>query len=220
MAEAERLTGLKVVYWRNNRGGEFLNTEIVSHLQGLGITLEKTIRYFHKQAGVVERSNRTIQSIMWCILFGSSLPKGFWGLAVVSAAYLHNRTVNVNTVSKTLQEMFMKIKPQVDNLQVFGSWAFVHVPVEERKKLDHRAIKCRFVGYLAGSKGWRFWEPGSNTFVESAHAKWLTKDVDEKVVENDPATSAPIPNPPSTIHKLLNKISCEAESLMEALHVS
>lgn len=75
IAESERLTGFKVVVWRNDGGGEFLNTELQDHLQKLGITVEKTIRYFHEQAGVVERSNRTIQSIIRCILFGSDLPK-------------------------------------------------------------------------------------------------------------------------------------------------
>lgn len=86
-------------------------------------------------------------------------------MAVVAAAYLHNRTVNTNTDSKTPQELFLNIKPQVDNLRVFGSWAFVHVPVERRKKLDDRAVKMCFVGYLAGSKGWKFWNPVDNGFT-------------------------------------------------------
>lgn len=63
------------------------------------------------------------------------------------------------------------LKPQVDHLRIFGSWAFVHVPVEKRKKLDDRAVKCRFVGYLDGSKGWRFWNPVTDEFIDSAHAK-------------------------------------------------
>lgn len=78
----------------------------------------------------------------------------------------------------------------------------------------------RFVGYLAGSKGWKFWQPDTNTFVKSAHAKWLSGDFDNVGVEENPPTSVPIPDPPSTIHKLLNVVGCEEDSLMEALRVS
>lgn len=117
IAEAERLTDTKVVYWRNDGGGgEFLNDELTSHLTKLVISVEKTITYFHEQAGVVERLNRTIQSIMRCILFGSELPKSFWGMAVAYAGYLHNRTINVNTSIKTPQEIFLGTKAQADNL--------------------------------------------------------------------------------------------------------
>lgn len=41
IAKAERLTGSKVVYWRSDGGGEFLNEELSSHLAKLGITMEK-----------------------------------------------------------------------------------------------------------------------------------------------------------------------------------
>lgn len=221
IAESERLTGFKVAVWRNDCGGEFLNTELQEHLQKLGISLEKTIRYFHEQAGVVERSNRTIQSIMRCILFGSDLPKTFWSMAVASAAYLHNRTVSTNTDGRTPQELFLKIKPQVDNLRVFGSWAFVHVPVERRKKLDDRAIKMRFFGYLAGSKGWKFWNPIDNGFTESAHAKWLTEEGGDSVQLIDGSSrSEPVPDRPNSISKLLNRLECEEDGLLEALEVS
>lgn len=178
VAESERLTGSKIIVWRNDSGREFLNGELQDYLQKLGITLEKTIRYFHEQAGVVERSNRTIQSIMRCILFGSDLPKTFWSMVVASAVYLRNRTVVTNTGGKTPQELFLNTKPQVENLRVFELWAFVHVPVERRKRLDDRAVKMRFVGYLAVSKGWTFWTPVDNSFTESPHARWLTDNED------------------------------------------
>lgn len=60
VAEVERLTGERIVYWRNDGGGEFLNKELESFFTSHGISLEKTIRYFHEQAGVIERSQRTI----------------------------------------------------------------------------------------------------------------------------------------------------------------
>lgn len=142
VAEVERLTGEKIKYWRNDGGGEFLNKELNNFFTEKGISLEKTVRYFHEQAGIIERSQQTVQSIMRCLLFGSDLPKSFWSLAATTAAYLHNRTPNSNTNGKTPQEILLDKKPSVEHLQIFGSWAFVHVPQELQKKLDHRAVKC------------------------------------------------------------------------------
>lgn len=133
-------------------GGEFLNKELESFFTEKGISLEKTLCYFNEQAGVIEQSQRTIQSIMRCFLFESNLPKSFWGLAATTAAYLHNHTPNGNTNGKLPQEILLRQKPHAGHLRIFGSWAFVHVPQEMRKKLDHRAVKCQFGGYLARSK--------------------------------------------------------------------
>lgn len=220
IAEAERLTGFKVIRWRNDGGGEFMNAELSENLSKLGIVVEKTLPYFHEQAGVIERSNQTIQSIMRCVLFGSDLPKSFWAMAVAAAGYLHNRTINTNTGTVTPQEMFMKVKPQVDNLRIFGSWAWVHIPVEKRKKLDHRAQKAQFVGYLAGSKGWTFWDPSSNTFLESAHARWLSEDGDTQHTPMTEANSVPEPDRHGTLSKILNAAECVEGQLLEALEVT
>lgn len=93
-----------------------------------------------------------------------------------------------------------------------------HVPQEIRKKLDVRAIKCRFVGYLARSKGWKFWNPLTNEFLESAHARWLDESANENALVVDQGL---IPDPPSDIYKLLNLIECDdAEQLIEALRTS
>lgn len=215
VAEVERLTGKKIMYWRNDGGGEFLKKELETFFTSHGISLEKTLRYFHEQAGVIERSQRTIQSIMRCLLFDTDLPKSFWSLAATTAAYLHNRLPNVNTDGKTPQEILLNEKPSIGHLRVFWSWAFVHVPQELRKKLDHRAIKCRFVGYLARSKGWQFWNPVTKEFVESAHAKWLNEVGDKP---NTPiGDDSPVPDPPSDINRLLNPVESAFTSLVTIL---
>lgn len=88
---------------------------------------------------------------MRCLLFASDLPRYFWSLAETTAAYLHNSIPNRNTQGKTPQELLLKEKTFVKHLRIFGSWVFVHIPHELRKKLDHCAIKCCLVRYLARS---------------------------------------------------------------------
>lgn len=40
-------------------------------------------------------------------------------------------------------------------MRVFGCVAYAHVPEIERRKLDKKAVKLRFVGYANNAKGYR-----------------------------------------------------------------
>ena len=44
-------------------------------------------------------------------------------------------------------------------MRVFGSIAYVHVPKEERRKLDAKAEKCILVGYSDEQKGYKCYNP-------------------------------------------------------------
>ena len=44
------------------------------------------------------------------------------------------------------------------HLRVFGCNAYVHVPKEERGKLDSKSKKCIFVGYGNETKGYRLFD--------------------------------------------------------------
>ena len=50
-------------------------------------------------------------------------------------------------------------KPQVDGLRVFGCQAFVHIPKDERKKLDSKSKRWILLGYGATTKGYRLYDP-------------------------------------------------------------
>lgn len=217
VAEIERLTGKKIIQWRTDKGGEFVNNIMKNFFASHGITVENSLPYFHEQDGAIERAKRTVQSIMRVLLRDSGLPRTFWGMAMITGTSLHNHTPNTRTNGKTPQEMLLGTIPQADHLRIFGSWAFVHAPEEKRKKLDDRVRKCRFVGYLGGSKGWKFWDPKKNEFFESAHAKWIDKKgiSDLKIVLTNNTGL-------SSIDWLLNSVSVagidgEVKNLMETL---
>ncbi|KAL4347437.1 hypothetical protein GQ457_17G004910 [Hibiscus cannabinus] len=44
------------------------------------------------------------------------------------------------------------------NLRIFGCPTYVHVPGDERSKLDEKSKKCIFLGYKKGVKGYKFWD--------------------------------------------------------------
>ena len=52
-----------------------------------------------------------------------------------------------------------------DHLQVFGCRAFVHIPKDERSKLDVNAKPCIFLGYGREEFGYRLWDPLSRKIV-------------------------------------------------------
>ena len=62
-------------------------------------------------------------------------------------------------------------KPNVSHLRVFGCMAYVHIPDNERRKLDKKAEKMRFVGYSFTSKGYR-------VFDETKGKIFIRKDVE------------------------------------------
>jgi len=48
-------------------------------------------------------------------------------------------------------------KRGVDLLKVFGCIAYAHVPYEKRRKLDHKSVKCIFIGYCEETKAYRLY---------------------------------------------------------------
>ena len=56
-------------------------------------------------------------------------------------------------------EVWSGKKPSIRHLRVFGCEAYAHVPKEKRSKLENKAVKCIFIGYSVGVKGYKLWDP-------------------------------------------------------------
>jgi hypothetical protein len=103
------------------------------------------------------------------ILLDSSLPKPFWCYAFTWAAHTLNRIPNKANGKCTPLEAFLRHKPQYNIFHVCGSnIGYAQIPVELRKKLDHRAQQVYVVSYLGTSRGWCPWIPEQDCFVDSA----------------------------------------------------
>ena len=87
--------------------------------------------------------------------------------AINAAVYLRNMSPTKSLEFKTHFEALLGFKLVVKYLRIFGSKAFAHVPKEDRKKLDSKAIKCTFVGYFTEFKDYKFFHllPNKNNFV-------------------------------------------------------
>ena len=166
-AMVERSTGQKLKAIRTDNGGEFTSSEFEAHLQSEGVKHEFTIPKNPEQNGVAERMNRTLVETVRSLLFYANLSHKFWGEALSTAAYLHNRSPTKAVKGMTPYEAWTGEKPKVDHLRIFGCQAFVHVPKDERKKLDSKSKKCILMGYGTTTKGYRLYDPLKKRVVYS-----------------------------------------------------
>jgi hypothetical protein len=86
------------------------------------------------------------------------MPKHFWVEVVATAVYLLNRAPTEG-VHVAPHEAYFGCKPNMANLLVFKSIAYVHIPDKKRKKLDSKSKKCILIGYSHEQKGYKCLNP-------------------------------------------------------------
>jgi hypothetical protein len=107
--------------------------------------------------------NRSIAERARCLRLNAGLVKIFWAGAVSMACYLINRSLD----GKVAEEVWTGNEVDYSSLRVFGCPAYVHIPSEERLKLDSKSRQCVFLEYGKGVKGYKFWDPMANKAVIS-----------------------------------------------------
>lgn len=78
------------------------------------------------------------------MLSGVGLEQIFWVEAIVVDFYLVNRSPTSTLVDKTPITVWLRNKPSMKHLRVFGCKAYAHFPSEERSKLENKVAKCIF----------------------------------------------------------------------------
>jgi hypothetical protein len=156
-ALVENQTEKKIKVLRTDNGGEFYGNEFEEFCKKCGIARKKTIAYTPQQNGVAERMNKTLMEKSRSMLSGVELGQEFWAEAVGTTCYLVNRSPSSALDDKTPHEVWTGKKPSLQHLRVFGCDAYVHVPKENRSKLDKKAEQCIFIGYKYGVKGYKIW---------------------------------------------------------------
>ena len=68
------------------------------------------------------------------------------------ACYLINRSPLITKEKKTPQEVWSGSPLTYSDLKFFGCLPYAHV---DNKKLEPRSMKCIFLGYKSGAKGYK-----------------------------------------------------------------
>ncbi|WVZ49440.1 hypothetical protein U9M48_000802, partial [Paspalum notatum var. saurae] len=155
VTEAE--AGRKLRTLRTDRGGEFTARTFADYCAEEGIQRHLTAPYTPQQNGVVERRNQTEhdegEGIARLVLGGG----GHHGWAV----FVLNRAPTQSVEGKTPFEVWYSAKPPVHFLRTFGCVAHVKAAGKHLSKLDDRSTPMVFVGYEAGTKAYRFYNPAT-----------------------------------------------------------
>ena len=85
----------------------------------------------------------------------ANLPISYWGGILLTTTYVLNQ-VPSKIVAYTLYELWNNRKPDLNNLQLWGSTTYVHNPSHKYGKLGPRGRKCIFIRYSEHSKGYVF----------------------------------------------------------------
>ena len=120
------------------------------------------------------------------------LPKSFWDEVVFIACLLINRSPSLAIDKKTPQEVWSGTPASYSNLRIFGCPAYAHV---NNGKLELRSVKCLFMGYKPGVKGYKLWCPKSRKVI-------ISRDVvfDETAMLRAPSESSA--SPPDELSKI------------------
>ena len=163
----EKQSGEKLKKLRSDNGGEYKSENFQNYCKSEGILQEFTAAYSPNQNGVAERMNRTILEKARSMLSSSKLGLEFWGEAVMTAAYVANRSPHSSVNDMTPEEAWSGSKPSVKHLRVFGCKASVLIlPQSDRKsKLSSKVCWGIFVGYGGSSMGYRIWNPVNRSIM-------------------------------------------------------
>ncbi|KAG6440963.1 hypothetical protein O3G_MSEX001602 [Manduca sexta] len=114
-----------------------------------------------------------------------SRKKEYWGEAVVTAAYIINRSPTRVLSDITPEELWSKGKPDLSHMKIFGCKAMVLIPKECRRKLDAKSRELIFVGYCDGIKGYRFMDPKTKKVITSREAVFLEETIKRNKIDKE-----------------------------------
>lgn len=84
---------------------------------------------------------RTIVEAARTLISNKNLSKNLWAEAVNIVVYVLNRKGNSGHEGKTPYELWFHRKPKINQLKIFGSEVYAHVPKEKRQRWDKKGRK-------------------------------------------------------------------------------
>jgi transposase InsO family protein len=119
-AAAEVECGRKLRMLRTDNGSEFTAAEFALYCADEGVQRHYSVPYSPQQNSIIEQCNQTVVGMARALLKQRGMPAVFWGEAVVTSAYILNRSPTKALNGRTLYEAWHGHKPAVSHLWVFS----------------------------------------------------------------------------------------------------
>ena len=123
------------------------------------------------------------------MLSEAKLPKHFWDEALYIAVHVINLSSAVALNGEVSDKIWFGKNVRYDHLRVFGRKAYVHVPKDERSKLDAKTRQCIFIGYGQNEFGYKFFDPVEKKIVRSRDVKFMEDQTIEDINKIEKTTS-------------------------------
>ncbi|RDX94220.1 hypothetical protein CR513_23419, partial [Mucuna pruriens] len=159
-ALVERQSGKKVKCICCNIGGEYCGPFDV-YCKQQDIRDEKTPHKTPQLNGLTEKMNRALIERVGCMLFEAS------------------PAVALNT--EVLHKIWFGKDVKYDHLRVSDCKAFVHVPKDERSKLDMKTRHCIFIRNGHDEYGYRMYDPVEKKFVKRRDVQFMEDQTIEDI---------------------------------------
>ena len=185
----ERETGKKLKCIRSDNGGEYCGS-FDAYCKMHGIKHQKTPPKTPQLNGLAERMNRTLMERVRSLLSDAKLPKSFWGEALNTVAHVINLTPTIALEGDVPDKVWYGRDVSYDHLRVFGCKCFVHVPKNERSKLDTKSKPCIFVGYGHDEFGYRCYDPIAKKLVRSRDVIFVEDQTIEDIDKVEKSSSS------------------------------
>lgn len=179
-ALVERQTGKKLKCIKSDNGGEYIGS-LNRYCREQGIRHKTTPPKTPQLNGVAERMNRTLIERVRCLLSHAKLPKTFWAEALSTVVHVLNLSPCSPLKFDIPERVWTGKDVSYDHLRVFGCKAFVHIPKDERSKLDVKTRQCVFLGYGLDEFGYKFYDPVEKKLVRSRDAVFVENQTIEDI---------------------------------------
>jgi transposase InsO family protein len=112
--------GRKLRVLRTDNGSEFTTAEFALYRADEGVQRHYSVSYSPQQNNIIEQCNQIVVGMARALLKQRGMPAVFWGEAVVTTAYILNRSPTKALNGRTLYEAWHGHKPAVSHLWVFS----------------------------------------------------------------------------------------------------
>jgi hypothetical protein len=111
----------------------------------------------------------------------------------LAAVYLINLSPSYPLQGDVPNKVFYGKEVSYDHLKVFGCKAFVHIPQDERSKLDSKTRQCIFLGYGGDQFSYNLFDPIARKVVRSRDVVFVEDQTIKDIVKTKKKVPESIP---------------------------